>query len=200
MESNPFMSRRDIVINTVLGFLIVAIFLFPFLLFAVVAEYILRALNLSVGYLFPGTANLKVVILAVFLIVSLVSAVGQVWKRRWRNAFLSFAMLPLFASVCLADAHSLLGLRGPFWIFGLLPIFAIPEASGPTRSQFLLVASTICAVIAINTGLLGSGLVARIIAGCVLVGLALWFIIDVRQRDAGPTNPGPQAPLSPTGV
>jgi hypothetical protein len=192
------MSRRDIVANTLLGILLVAGFLLPFLLFVVVAEYVLRALSLGVGHLFPGVANPKVVILAVFLVISLVSGVTHARKKQWRNVFLSFAMIPVIASMWLADAHSPFGLQANFWAFGLLPMYAIGEGSDLTRSHFFLAACAICAAIAFNTGLLGSGLVARIIAGCVLVGLALWFIIDVRQRDTGLTNPGPKVPLSST--
>jgi hypothetical protein len=198
MESNLSTSRRDVVVNTLVGVLLVAVFLFPFLLFVVVAEYVLQALNLTIEHFFPGTVDPRVLIVGVSLLFSLVSGVTQARKKRWRNVFLSFAMIPVIASMWLADPHSPFGLQANFWAFGLLPMYAIGEGSDLTRSHFFLAASAICAAIAINTGLLGSGLVARIIAGCVLVGLALWFITDVRQCDTGPTNPGPKVPLSPT--
>jgi hypothetical protein len=199
MESSPFMSRaHDTAVDSLLGCILVAVFLLPFLLYVVVAGYVLHALNLGVQYFFPGMANPVLMIVGFFFVLSLVSAVRHAWKRRWQSAFLSFAMLAVIASMLLADTHSPLGLRAPFWMFGLFPMFAIPEGSGPTRSQFFLAASTICAVIAINTGLLGWGPVARIMTDCILAGLVIWFVIDVRQRSSGTKNPGPKAPLSPT--
>jgi hypothetical protein len=63
-----------------------------------------------------------------------------------------------------------------------------------------LAASTVGAVIAINTGLLGSGSLARIIADCVLAGLVVWFVIDLRQSRNGLQTPGPQDRVSPTHV
>jgi len=194
MESNLFMSR-DIVVNILLGVLLVSVFLLPFFLFVVVAGYVLQALSLRVEHLFPRMPGSQVMLVGIFLAVFLFSAVRDVWKRRWLRAFLSLAILPMIASVWLAGVHSPLGLRTPFWVLTLFPVFAIPEGSTPTRSQFFLAASIICAVIAINTGLLGSGAMARIAADCLMAGAFLWFVIDA---SSSAKNPGPKAPLSPT--
>lgn len=191
---------RDTTVNVLLGVLLVSVFLLPFFLYVLVAEYVLHALSLGVQHFFRGTVNPKIVVLAVFLLISLASSIQHVWKRRWRNAFLSFVILPMIASAWLADVHSPLGFQAPLWLVMLFPIFAISEESAPTRPHFVLAASAACAMIAINTGLLGSGILARVIADCTLTGLVIWFVFDVRQRWNSPNNPAPRTPLSPTHI
>jgi hypothetical protein len=172
------MSRRDIVVNTLLGLFLIAVFLLPFLL----TGYVLQALNLTIQHFFPGTVSPRILLVGFLLLCSLVSGVTNARKKQWRSVFLSFAMIPVVASMCLGDPHSPFGLQANFWIFGLLPIlFFVPGGSGPNRSQFFLAASAICAAIAINTGLLGSGPLSRIVAACVLDGALLWFLIGVRR-------------------
>jgi hypothetical protein len=176
------MSRRDIIVNTLLGILLVTVLLLPFLLYVVVAEYVFQALNLTIQRFFPGTVNPRILLVGIILLCSLISGVTHARKKQWQSVFLSFAMIPVVASMWLGDPHSPFGLQANFWIFGLLPIlFIVPGGSGPTRSQFFLAASAICAAIAINAGFLGSGPLARITAGCVLTGCFLWFLIGVRR-------------------
>jgi hypothetical protein len=198
VESNLVMSRRDIVVNTLLGLFLVAAFLLPSLLVLLVAGYVLRALNLTIQHFFPGTVDPRVLIVGVSLLFSLVSGVMQARKKQWRNVFLAFAMIPVIASMWLADAHSPFGLQANFWAFGLLPMYAIGEGSDLTQSHFFLAASAICAAIAINAGLLGSGSLSRIVAACVLDGGALWFIITVRRGGSNTQDPGETVPISPT--
>jgi len=198
VESNLVMGRRDIIVNTLLGLFLVAVFLLPFLLVLLVAGYVLQALSLIIQHFFPGTVNPRILLVAFILLSSLVSGVMQARTKQWQNVFLSFAMIPVIASMWLADPHSPFGLQGSFWVFGLLPTFAIAEGSDLTRSQFFLAASAICAAIAFNADLLGSGSLSRIVAACALDGWALWFIIAVRRRGSNPEDPGETAPISPT--
>jgi len=198
VESNLVMSRRDIIVNTLCGILLVAVFLLPFLLFVVAAEYVLQALNQTIQHFFPGTDDPRILIVGVILLVSLASGVTQARKKQWRNVFLSLAMIPVVASMWFADPHSPFGLQANFWLLGLFPMFAIQEGSDLTRSHFFLAASVICAAIAFNAGLLGSGSLSRIVAACVLDGGALWFIITVRRHGNNPEDPGETVPISPT--
>jgi len=191
------MSLRGAIVNTLLGILLVAVFLLPFLLYVLLAGYALHALELGVEYFSPGADKSLFLVVGVFLGLSLVSTVQSARKRHWQSAFLSFAMLPVLASMWLADPHSPFGLHANFWIFGLLPIFAISEGPGRTRSRFFLTASAICAVIVVNTGLLGSGSLAQITADCVLAGLIIWLAVDARQRWGDQRDTGSKDPLSP---
>jgi hypothetical protein len=192
------MSRRDVVVNTLLGLFLVAVFLLPFLLFVVVAEYVLHALNQTIQHFFPGTDDPRILIVGVILLSSLVSGVMHARKKQWRNVFLSFAMIPVVASMWFADPHSPFGLQANFWLLGLFPMFAIQEGSDLTRSHFFLAASVICAAIAFNAGLLESGPLSRIVAACVLDGALLWYIITLRRGGSSLKGTGDTVSSSPT--
>jgi hypothetical protein len=94
----------------------------------------------------------------------------------------------MLLSVWFADVHSPLGLHGSWWIFVLLPIGVIPDRADRTQFQFLAGAAIICAVIAINTGLLGSGLLAQIVADVVLAGSFAWVIANAREASIAPVS------------
>jgi hypothetical protein len=183
------MSRHDIIVNTLLGLLLVAA---PALLFFL-AFAVLKGAGLVIASFWPQVAHSQDVALLGFMALgALASAIRHSRKRRWHNAFLSFAALPMFLSIWFAGAHSSFGLNGDWLIAGLLFAFFIPPDSAPTRFQFFVAASAISAVVAVNTGLLGSGFLARIVADCALAGYLAWFVWNARKTE------DPQAPLSPT--
>jgi hypothetical protein len=192
------MSRRDIVVNTLLGLFLLLVFALPVVLAVVAGAYVFAAVDRSVRHFLPGTAHPEsVAFLCLFSLASLVYGIGHLRRHRWMSAFLFFAMFPMILSVWFAKVHSSFALDRSFWMFSLFPILAISKDFPPTRSQFLVGASTITTVVAINTGLLGSGPIARIAADCVLTGLFIWFVIYVRQSWSS-KNPGSEAPLSPS--
>jgi hypothetical protein len=201
MGAEHFMGRRDILVNTLLGLLLVFVFALPFFLALVVLSFVLEAAGLLIARFWPQWAHSQeAVFLGLIALAELTSAIGHWRKRQWRNAFLSFAAVPMILSIWLAAAHSSLGLNGPYWIAILFLIFSIPLESVATRVNFFVAASGICAVIAVNTGMLGSGLIARIVSDCVLAGVFLWFANAVRHNRYGLKNPGPQTPPSPAGA
>lgn len=66
----------------------------------------------------------------------------------------------------------------------------MPLDSAPTRFQFFAATSVISAVIAVNTGLLGSGLMARIVSTCIFAGFSLWVVIEARRDSNGTEDRG----------
>jgi hypothetical protein len=200
MEFNLFMNRaRDTAVNVLLACVLVAAFLLPFLLYLVAADYILWGLDQGVKHFLPKFAHPEVIFVGVLLLASLVQAVRHMWKRRRLRAFLWFAILPAIGSAVLADVHAPFSLHGPLWLFGLFPIYFIPETAEPTRTQFFLASAAISAVVAINAGMLGSGYRARIVAFCIVAGLFIRFVILVRRTSGGdPTRLDLPTPLSPT--
>jgi hypothetical protein len=90
VESSLLMSHRDIVVNMLCGILLIAVFLLPFLLFVVVAEYVLQALNLTIQHFFPGTVNPRILLVGFLLLCSLVSGVTNARKKQWRKCVLVF--------------------------------------------------------------------------------------------------------------
>jgi hypothetical protein len=193
------MSRRDIVVNTLLGLLLVSVFALPFFLGIAILPVVLKGAGLAIASFWPKLAHPQnAAILVLIALCALTPAVVHSRKRRWRNAFLSFAALPMILSIWFADAHSSFGLNGDYWIVILLVAFSSPPDSAPTRFHFFAAACAISAVVAVNTGLLGYGLIARIVSDCVFAGLFIWFVVDARRNWNGTKDPGPQAPLSPT--
>jgi hypothetical protein len=189
------MSRREIVVNALLGLLLISVAALPFLL----AMAVFKGAGLVIASFWPQLAHSQNAVLLGFIAAgALASAIGHSRKLRWRNAFLAFAALPMILSIWFADAHSSFGFNGEYWIASFFLIFSIPLDSVPTRFHFFAAASAISAVVAVNTGVLGSGLIARIVSDCVLAGLFLWFVVDAPRNWNGTRDPGPQPPLSPT--
>jgi hypothetical protein len=192
------MSRREIVVNTLLGILLITVWALPFLLALAAAAYLVGPMNRLVKLVFPTIHDpANMLFFCLFGAMLLVGGICLMRKRRWMNAFLSFASAPMLLSIWLADSHSPLGLNGSFWFVAILPLLAIPADSDSARPQFFLVASTIGAVIAVNTGLFGSGPVARISADIVTAALLVWFVIDTRQYWSSSDSPVEQVPPSP---
>lgn len=192
------MSRREIAINTLIGSVLILIFACPFAAAFAAIVFASRAINTAVKHFWPGMAHPgDIAFYGFFALLLLISGIGDLRKRRWRNAFLSFAAVAMIVSVFFARPDSRFGLGGSLAIFVILPMLAIPADSGPTRPHFLGAASIVFFVVAINSGLLGSGTLARTVANCVLVGVFLWFAIDVRRRWSV-INSDQQAPISPT--
>jgi hypothetical protein len=185
------MSRREIVVNTLLGLLLISV---PALLF-LLGIAALKGAGLVITHFWPQLAHSQdKAFLGFFALCLLPAAIRYSRKRLWRNAFLCFAALPMILSIWFGGAQSSLGLNGNFWVAGILLVSFIPPDSSPPRFQFFAVASAISAVVAVNTGLLGSGIMARIVSACLLAGLSLWIVIEAR-RDSNSTE---DRGLSPT--
>jgi len=177
------MSRREIVVNTLLGLLLILIWTLPFLL----AIAVLKGACLVITRFWPHLAHFQNAEYLGITLAVLISAVRHSRKRHWRIAFLSFAAFPMILSVWFAGAHSSLGFYGNYQFVIVLAALFMPLDSVPTRLQFFAAASAICAVVAVNTGLLGSGLMARIVSACLLAGFSLWIVIEAR-RDSNSTE------------
>jgi hypothetical protein len=189
------MSRRDMVVNTLLGLLLVS----ALPVFFLVGLGVLKGASLVIASFWPQLAHPQDALLLGFMALgALTAAIQQSRKRRWRSAFLSFAALPMILSIWFAGPHSSFGFNGEYWFAIVFVTFFIPPDSDPTRFQFFAAASAISAVMAVNTGLLGSALMARMVSDCLLAGFFIWFAMWARELSSGPKDPGPQAPLSPT--
>jgi hypothetical protein len=176
------MSRRDIVVNTLIGIFLISVFLSPFLLALVALAYIVRPVGQLLKTFLPGLSDPEdLLFFCVFCASFLVEAIRRLRKRQWTGAFLFLAGVPMLLSSWLARSYSPLGLNGHFWIVCILPMFFAYAGLVLTRIQFLLTASAISAIVAINTGLLGVGTLAYIAADCVWAGLLIWFAMDVRS-------------------
>jgi len=83
-----FMSRRDMVVNTLLGLLLVS----ALPVFFLVGLGVLKGASLVIASFWPQLAHPQDALLLGFMALgALTAAIQQSRKRRWRSAFLSFA-------------------------------------------------------------------------------------------------------------
>jgi hypothetical protein len=193
------MSRREIVVNVLLGCLLLAVFALPFFLAVLALGYILPGANLALSYVLPGIAHPADITFYGLLVLSLiVVCVQRLGKRHWQEAFLCLAIVPVILSRPFAPAHSMFGREGGM-VFLYVAVL-LPAKYRLTRSGFLLRAAAGGTVMAVNTGLLGPGFLASIASDSVLLVLAVWFVVQARQN-LNPWNSDTEAvPLAPTQV
>ena len=162
------MSWREMVVNTLLGLLLVFIFAAPFIVGIVVFDYTSNAVNLAVKHYMPSFAHHSdVAFYSLACLSSLISGIGQLRKRLWSSAFLCLALIPMIVSFLAYGAGSVFGddkLLVIIWI-----VILLTSRLRPTRLEFMGSAFVIGASFAINTQLLGSGIVARVAMYCVIL-------------------------------
>jgi hypothetical protein len=172
------MRGREAIVNTLLGIFLISVLFLPFLLGIVVLKYAVPVIDQELWILFPTAAHpAYIAFIALLSLLALISGVTNLRKRRWRDAFLCLAILPMIASIRFAGPHSMFGIDGSIWVWPWLIVTA--AQSGLNRSQFFLAGAVIGAVVAINAGLLGAGTLCRVASyGVLLVslGLAAWSI------------------------
>jgi hypothetical protein len=148
-------------VNTLLGIFLISVLFLPFLLGIVVLKYAVPVIDQELWILFPTAAHpAYIAFIALLSLLALISGVTNLRKRRWRDAFLCLAILPMIASIRFAGPHSMFGIDGSIWVWPWLIVTA--AQSGLNRSQFFLAGAVIGAVVAINAGLLGAGTLCRV--------------------------------------
>ncbi len=164
------MNWREITLNTLLGFLLVLIFAIPFALGIVALGFVFNAVDLTIKHLLPGFGRHSDVAFYAFLCLwSLISGIDHLRKRLWPSAFLSLTLIPTSVSFLVYVTKSVFGddkLFVMIWI-----VILLTSRLRPTRLEFMGSAFVIGASFAINTQLLGSGIVARIAMYCVIVAI-----------------------------
>ena len=171
------MSRRDVAVNTLLGIFLVSVFLLPFLLALFVAGYVLQAVDRWMKPFLPRTVYPELLLFYFLLCaVSLFLGVADLRRKNWRNAFLFFAFLPMIVSMWLTDPHSMLGVRGAFWQWPFFLLISAQTDSRLTWLEFVVGATTVAAAVAVNTGLLGAGLLFHVVSECVIASVAGVFV------------------------
>lgn len=185
------MSRRETTINVLLGTFLVLVFFLPFLAL-MLAIYLL---DLFTTRFLPGVAVHRDILFDVIIAGSvLVEMVDALRWSRWRNAFLSFAVLSVF--IIVSTTHLWLGNSSDmFWFFFAVIYFGImpPKLSKREdidRLQFFLGTMTVSGLFAAETKLLGAGLLSQVVRESSYVVLLLWFAIRTRgvwqQNNDGP--------------
>src|SRR5215469_991258 len=144
----------------------------------------IHLLDLFTNVFLPGVAQQRdtglAAILAGFLFVEVIHALR--W-RRWREAFLRFAIVSGVASLRRAIFGSetvrcfLASSAHPFLRRSM------PRESSNCqdidRPQFFPGVIAVSALLAVEAALLGTGLIRQVVCGCVYIALFVWFAIRV---------------------
>jgi hypothetical protein len=175
------MSRRDIVINTLLGIFLLVAAAFPFL--AVVGAFwlALSAIRYLAGRFIPGLViPTDLALLLVYGISALVGGVAHLRGKLWRNAFLCLAVIPLIVLAWFAYPSSIFGAGDFFSLPFVAVVLVISDRSVVPRSEFFLSAFILSAVVMVASGLVGADELARVIWTCT--GAAAVVLIALRCR------------------
>jgi len=168
------------VVDTLLGIVLLSAAAFPFVI-ALLGFYLV---DQSIRHFWPEAVHHQQATWMLFLSsCSLIGCVSYLRKRMWALAFLSIAAIPMILSAFLPTAQRPLRFED-ILILCLIPVVSVPFDSASRRLHFLAGASIIGVVIAVNTGVVGSGSFARIVSDCILAAGLIWFVIDMRQISA----------------
>jgi hypothetical protein len=189
MESERSMSRREIVVNALLGSLLLLVLFVYFTAIAVIFmsgflgfDWVIR--RLLAGITLPADFSFFVIL----ALITVWYSIGHARKGRWRNVFLDFVSIPLmgFAWFTLFPSIGGHGNAGLYVLpfFSMFPVFIVFDISGDTnlgRLRFFLATAVAAASVSVNSGLLGDGVLARTVANSLSVAAAAWMIGGIRK-------------------
>jgi hypothetical protein len=177
--------RRDLLINTLLGVFLLAAASFVFILIVAVAWLVLSALSSVADLVLPGVVLPKYLpLFAIYGTCSVVSGVGHLHRRLWRNAFLCLAVVPLLSLIWLADPHSPFGSDNFLWLWMVLMSLFTPEKTSIPRNEFFIAASIAGAAVVVMSGLGGSGEFMRIVLWSTQLTALVLLAIKIRRNQA----------------
>jgi len=193
MESNLLMSRRDIVVDTLIGILLLAVALFLVLFFIAALGLALWTVEHLAKRCFPGVVlPYSITLLVVYGVSSLAYSVGHLRHQRWRNAFLSLAAIPVIVSIWFADPHSPFGRDGFVLIWLALMGLCTPDKSPLPQTEFFLGAPIAGVVVAVNSGFVGTGALADAASNCAVLAAVVLLVLQGRRRQtAGESHHAP---------
>ncbi|MGO8794966.1 MAG: hypothetical protein ACLQLC_09100 [Candidatus Sulfotelmatobacter sp.] len=176
------MRDRETIVNVLLGILLISVFFVPLLLILLIGGFVLQACDHGLQHLWPGLVHSQLPFFGLISVSALICGIRELRRGRWQQGFLFLVALPTIASMYFADVHVGFSLRVD-WAFPVLVVilpFWLLEKSIPIRFQFFAEAAIMSAVIVINTGLLGSGITARLAAEGVILATLVLIILSLR--------------------
>jgi hypothetical protein len=181
---------RETAGNVLIGAVLLLILGGGFVVCAEAFGFALYAADLALRHYLPAVAHgWNIEFFGFISLVILIGCARQVRKCLWTNAFLSFAavatiVLPWFLNANPRPGFGVSGLRfQEVWFIFLI----LPQATRASRAEFIGCASIIAAAFAINSGLLGAGLLDTLIEISLCVWIAGWIL--VKSRDGGYGDP-----------
>lgn len=173
---------RETASNVLIGGLLLSVLILGFAAVGGAAWFALYAVEIGVKHFLPALGRHWDLAFYGALAVGTFSAgLVDLWKKRWRNAFLSLALVPMLFSIPLAAIRTAVRSDGPFPVWPALLIFVVQHVP-LSRLEFFAGALTVAGCIALNAGLLGAGAAAHYLAFCIPIGSLAWLVIYVRHE------------------
>jgi hypothetical protein len=177
------MRRRDTIVDTLLGILLVLIFFARCSAIALVVWFGLMGLESIIRLAFPNwTLPVEFLIFGAWTLIAVRSGIGHARQGSWRNAFLTFLLAPLMGFAWFTRVESSIGAHSVFLLAPVLMVITIGDNEGLGRLKFLLVAAVAGAALSANCGLLGNGTLLHTVANCVLAVSILLWIATIRNK------------------
>jgi hypothetical protein len=179
------MSRRDIVVNTLLGiFLLVSVPMIS-LAFVGVAWLGLSAIRFLTGHFFPGRIiSAELFLLLIYGVSAVGYGVAHLRRKLWRNAFLCLAVISVFIFMWFAHPFPIFETDTFISLWFLAIVLLIPERSPIPRFEFLLACLIPSAAVVLASGLVGTGELARDVLACTDVACIALIAIRVWRLQA----------------
>jgi len=179
---------RETALNVLIGAMLLLILGGGFAVCAEAFGFAVHYADLAVKHYFPALTHAwRIELLGSISVVILIGCARQLSKRLWMNAFLSFTAVVAIVLPWLLSADSRSGLDGTASRFPLVWFiwFFLPQATRIPRSEFFGCALMIVAAFAINTGLLGAGLLETFIEISLYIGIMGWILVKSRDGKFG---------------
>jgi hypothetical protein len=179
------LSRRDKVVNTLLGIFLLGTALIIFFAFMGAGWLGLSAIKYLAGRFLPGRViPADLLLIFIYGLYAVGYGVAHLRRTLWRNAFLCFAVIPVIGLMWLGHPSSVFGADSfvPLWFLAIFLL--IPERSPVPRFEFLLASLIAISAMVLASGLVGTGNLARIVLTCTGVASIVLVVVQTRRRQA----------------
>jgi hypothetical protein len=179
---------RETTVNVLIGTMLLLILGGGFAVCAEAFGFALYSADLAIRHYFPAVAHAwKIELLGLISLVVLIGCAKQVRKRLWTNAFLSSIAVVTIVLPWLLTANPHPGLDGTPSRFPLAWFIWIilPQATRPSRREFIGCASIIAAAFAIDSGLLVSRPLETVIEIGMYLAIMGWILVGARDGKFG---------------
>jgi hypothetical protein len=183
------MSRREIVVNTLCGVVLLTIFTAIVGAILLPAFYLLGILSAWLDHL--GVPR-DIVLDGIMILLVLAVGIQHLRMKFWSNAVLTFALVPLVVLEEFTGVQDT-GL-GRGFIFVFLIIFFLPTGCPLRRREYVVGAVMVLSATALIVGVFGHAAVGRTIAYCICFAAAAWYVVLFWQGRL--QGQKPSAPIS----
>jgi hypothetical protein len=192
------MSRRDSVINALLGTFLLVVFFARYAAIGLVLVFALVGLDTVFHGVFRAGIPFDLTLGVFWTLLFAWRGIGQARKHLWKNAFLFLTAAPVIGfGWMLARSVDDHGVGLLYCFLPMIMVAGIAHDTNMGRLKFLLAAAVVGAVVSVNSGLLGYSALSRSVARGVLAVTLLSCFSGVWTAWTENRPTAPNRPLAP---